>query len=108
MQSGKLLSDSWHSKKVNAKASSDVILDSWASLVNSILTFVKNNNVHAIGIAMPGPFDYEKGICLINGLDKYQDCYGIQVIESLRNRLHLTNRNMPVIINNDAHCFAVG
>ena len=38
-------------------------------------------NVKGIGFAMPGPFDYVKGICYIQGVAKYENLYGINVTE---------------------------
>lgn len=48
----------------------------------------KEENVKGIGMAWPGPFDYEKGISLMDGLGKYQSIYGLNVGESINKRLN--------------------
>ena len=108
MQRKELLAHTYKNVFVNTKALSEDILNTWASFINSILAEISKNDLLAIGISIPGPFDYEKGICLIKGLDKYEGCYGIQMLQSLKNRINLSQKNCPVIFNNDAHCFVSG
>ena len=108
MHRKELLADTYKNVFVNTKASSEDILNTWAALINIILSKINERDLQGISIAVPGPFDYEKGVFLIKGLDKYDGCYGIQVMKSLKNRLHLSNNDIPVIFNNDAHCFATG
>ena len=40
------------------------------------------NEVKAIGIAIPGPFDYVNGICLIKGVAKYENLYGFNIADA--------------------------
>jgi glucokinase len=40
-----------------------------------------------IGISMPGPFDYENGICLIKGQNKYEALYGLYIKGLLADKL---------------------
>lgn len=42
--------------------------------------------VRAVGIAMPGPFDFDRGIFLMSGLDKYEAVYGVCLREALLRR----------------------
>ena len=44
---------------------------------------VPSENVKGIGFAMPGPFDYVKGICYIRGVAKYENLYGINISEAI-------------------------
>ena len=60
-----------------------------------------------IGIGFPGPFDYERGICLLKGLGKYDALYGVDVGAALRRRLGLPD-SYPVRFINDAAAFALG
>ena len=55
---------------------------------------------------MPGPFDYKNGICLMQGVHKYNSLYGLNIKEILKERLHLNDE--PVFFENDAACFALG
>ncbi|MFD1676513.1 ROK family protein [Alicyclobacillus fodiniaquatilis] len=68
-----------------------------------------------IGYAFPGPFDYQRGISLIRGLNKFESLYQVDVRQaiqteisqrdSIRSRLH---SNYPLMFENDARLFALG
>lgn len=71
--------------------------------------------IRGIGLAFPGPFDYELGICRIRGLNKFESLYGVNLKEELMARiaasLDLEGRwsDSPAIaIENDAALFALG
>ena len=59
-----------------------------------------------IGIAMPGPFDYENGICYIKGLDKYESLFNLNVKEMLAQQLNIERSDIYMM--NDASCFLKG
>ncbi len=50
---------------------------------------------------------YENGISLIQGVDKYEAIYGINIGEALRKRLNLTD-TIPIRFRNDAEAALVG
>lgn len=60
-------------------------------------------------LAFPGPFDYEKGICLLQGLDKYDALYGVNLRDELYARLQ-DRLACPGDIRfiNDVAAFALG
>jgi len=61
-----------------------------------------------VGIAMPGPFNYEKGVCEIQGVGgKFSQCFGVHFTEAIRNYSGLKNRASLAFFN-DAHCFSIG
>ena len=66
-------------------------------------------SVGGLRLAFPGPFDYEKGICLLQGLDKYDALYGMdlrrQLFVRLQDRLQ-TPEDIRFI--NDVAAFALG
>ncbi len=108
MQRKELLANTFKNLPINSKASSEDILNAWASVITGILSNTNYPCLQQISIAVPGPFDYEKGICLIKGLDKYDGFYGVQAAPSIINRLGLIQKQLAVTFYNDAHCFAVG
>ena len=55
---------------------------------------------------MPGPFDYEAGICLIRDQNKYPMLYGLNVKEHAGAGLAINADD--IYINNDAACFLQG
>ena len=67
---------------------------------------VGKDEVAGIGFAMPGPFDYAKGIALFERVEKYLNLYNIHVDNEIRSRLSLPPE-MPVRFINDATAFAV-
>jgi glucokinase len=97
--------DSYRRLRVNSKGSADDILNVWSSVINDIFSsygIIEKK----IGVAMPGPFDYDNGISFIKGLDKYDGLYGLNVKELLAKRLHISPAN--ILMMNDAACFLLG
>ncbi|MGP3776890.1 ROK family protein [Streptomyces sp. SDT5-1] len=58
------------------------------------------------GMAVPGPFDHERGVGLFAGVGKFEALYGVDV----RAALHAGTARPPgdVVFLNDAHAFALG
>ena len=57
-----------------------------------------------LAVALPGPFDVETGIAWYRGQGKFDNLYGYNVGESLRDLLDLEQ----ILFMNDAEAFAVG
>jgi len=89
---------------VNSQGSADAILTAWSKAVRDV---ADPQSVNAIGFAMPGPFDYPRGISLIKGLSKYDALYGMDVGAALRERLAL-RPDQPIVFENDANCYVLG
>ena len=66
--------------------------------------------VRGVRLAMPGPFDYENGICLIDGLGKYAALYGTDLRAELGARLRgaLGGAAEDIRFINDVAAFALG
>ena len=90
---------------VDAKGDTGKVIDEWASAIRDCKTFDPTSS-NKIGIAMPGPFDYEKGICLIRGLDKYECLFNQNVKTLLANKLGISDAD--IFMMNDASCFLKG
>ncbi|MEV0112488.1 ROK family protein [Streptomyces sp. NPDC050844] len=58
------------------------------------------------GVAVPGPFDHEKGIARFRGVGKFDDLYGIDVRSVLLDGVW--PRPADVVFLNDAHAFLLG
>jgi glucokinase len=106
LQTNKLLPETCFDAKVDNKGSADEILDSWVVAIRKTMDVVGKDSVTGIGFAIPGPFDYTKGIGLYEGNEKYPDLYGVNVDNEIRSRLRLP-ASMPVRFINDATAFAV-
>ncbi|MEO6818494.1 MAG: ROK family protein [Ginsengibacter sp.] len=90
---------------VNAKGSVDQIINQWGDAIIECKSF-NSESSKEMGIAMPGPFDYEKGISLIKGLDKYEALYKLNVKDLLAAKLGIERKNISM--TNDASCFLKG
>ncbi|MFA5815531.1 MAG: ROK family protein [Bacteroidales bacterium] len=92
---------------VDNTASADKILKVWSEAVGEAILGIAIDELAGIGFAMPGPFDYVKGIALFERVEKYLGLYGVNVSDGIRTRLKLPAR-IPVRYMNDATAFAVG
>jgi glucokinase len=104
MDKGTLVPDSYHREHVDAHGSAEHIISSWAAVIRKSLS--AGVGVSQIGIAMPGPFDYEAGISQITGLHKYEALYGLNVKELLAAELQI--KAADIRMANDARCFLQG
>ena len=91
---------------VDNKAPAEIILKTWADAIKQTMTAVGKENLAGIGFAMPGPFDYLKGIALFEKVEKYLNLYGVHVANEIRKRLDLPDW-LPVRFINDATAFAI-
>jgi len=104
---GKIIRDTVVERPVNNKGTAGEITGSWAAAIAVTLDKAGHRNLKGIGFAMPGPFDYVKGICLIKGVPKYENLYGTDIGKAVSSALSLP-ADMPVRFMNDASSFAVG
>jgi len=108
LDSKNLVEGTFASEVVNNKAEATDILDSWAAAINQSLAHITAKELAGIGFAMPGPFDYEKGIALFTSQnDKFEKLHGINVVDELRKRLKIDSQS-GIRFMNDATAFAVG
>ncbi len=105
---GEVLLETLCKKTVNTQVkNSKIIIDQWVQTIEETLLHLKEKELRGIGVAMPGPFDYENGISLFDGVGKYESLYGINIKEVISNRLNLP-ANFPLVFRNDADCFGLG
>lgn len=91
--------------KVDPAGAADELIGAWSKAMKN--SFEKAGEpVGYIGIAMPGPFDYDQGISQITGLHKFESLYGLNVKELLAMQLGIAPSNIQFI--NDASAFLLG
>jgi len=83
-----IINESLTRVEVNSKGSAESILWSWQNAFDTARGR-SGVQVSGLGMAMPGPFDYENGISYIKGLDKYEALYGMDVKQYFANLLNL-------------------
>ena len=85
------------SKKISSKESKDVILKEVISSIDEIF----NSKVESIGIGVPSMVDISEGIVYeVHNIPSWREVHLKKIIEA--------KFNVPVQINNDVNCFALG
>ena len=85
------------SEKINAKGSAEEVLQELFSATDQLM----NDSVNAIGIGVPGLVDHQKGLVFdVINIPSWKE---VPLQKWIEERYHL-----PVKINNDANCFAIG
>jgi len=93
---------------VNGNVSKEEILMNWTDAIFAAVDSYEMDSLSGIGFAMPGPFDYKKGVAWFDkNVDKFHDLNGVDIKSELLRRLALPN-DFPIRFLNDASSFAVG
>src|ERR1700744_4157887 len=100
-----ILQESYFRAFIDSWGSAEDIIEAWSIVIEKAFNTV-NTAEKKIGIAMPGPFDYEAGISYIRGNKKYDSLYGLNVKQLLAQKLNLPPAN--ILMFNDAECFLKG
>lgn len=105
-ETGELLSSDVHRDHLSTSGSAATIIEQWSKNIRKAVGDRAAKSIKAIGIAMPGPFDYENGISLIKGLHKYENLYNLNVRDLLK--ATLSPLSAEIFFENDAACFGLG
>lgn len=92
------------STPLDSKGSSDHILGTLANIVQSYLS--EYDAVQGVGIGFPSPFDYDNGICLIEGVDKYEAIFNVDIGAAIREQVN--HPDLAIRFRNDAEAALVG
>lgn len=89
-----------------ANEDKNTILKNFIEIIKLHILEGKNlsGNIEGVGIAFPGPFDYENGISLIKGIGKYESLYEV----NLKKELETFFPELEFKFKNDAHLYALG
>ncbi len=101
----KIVKGSMVRERVASMEGADVIIKAWVDALKPLIISSEEEAIH-IGIAMPGPFDYEKGISLMKGTKKYDSLYELNVLEILAEKLGIPESH--ILFRNDAESFLHG
>lgn len=100
-----VVSDSLVRRPVDPHATANEIISAWGDAIRQVAASAEATP-YQVGIAMPGPFDYEKGIARIRGFNKYESLYGHNVKEMLAQYLGIEAAGIQ--LKNDAAAFLQG
>lgn len=85
---------------VRSDCSAEELVDALASAASAV------SRVDGWGVALPGPFDYDRGIALYRGVAKFDALYGVDLRAALARRLRVPGDCIRFL--NDAHAFCLG
>lgn len=105
--SGKIIRETLTERAVNNQAQAGEIIAVWVEALRGAMAKVPPAEIKGIGFAMPGPFDYVKGISYIKGVAKYENLYGFDITEAISKSLNVSE-DFLIRYMNDASAFAVG
>ena len=84
-------------RSVNSGQGASSIIGQWCEVIREAWGAPVNAS-KKIGIAMPGPFDYQNGISFIKGQNKYDLLYGLNIKELLAASLNLKVENILLVL----------
>lgn len=100
-----------------ARESKKEILNHLVLIIKEQLKQVPSHDFKLLGIgfAFPGPFDYANGISYVQGIDKFDDLYGVSLRKQLLKRIQKetsisskVDDEFLIVFDNDANLFALG
>ncbi|MEH6305668.1 ROK family protein [Olivibacter sp. CPCC 100613] len=105
LSSAKVMNEHIVRMRVDSKGTKEEILSTWCKALEEVCDSLSDRPCK-LALAMPGPFDYEKGIAYIKGLDKYENLYATNI----RNEFVIRLAFLPdqVLFRNDAEAFLHG
>jgi len=114
---GEVIESTVETYPAHSDKSKEFILDHFYDLIRKQAAKISDPNqmFAGVGYAYPGPCDYEHGISLMQGQQKFDTLYGVSILDAMRERIdadeELLGRMIPdynIIFDNDARLFAVG
>lgn len=105
ISTGKVNADTYTRSHVDAGGTIAAIIAVWSAVIKPLLTHPLNKS-GKVGIAMPGPFEYEAGIARMKGQGKYDALYGADIRQLLSQALGLAPDD--ILFKNDAVAFIMG
>jgi len=104
---GSILEGTFRKRRIDSQGSSEQILETFIRSLGPHLRNAKEMGlrVGGIGIGIPGPFDYRKGVSLVR--HKFGAIYGLNLKDELIKRLELP-QNLTIRFENDAWTFLRG
>ena len=102
-----LIDLSMHKESFDSNLPVEQVMSIWEKAIRTSIENSKVENVMGLSVCMPGPFDYENGVCWIKDQSKYEHFYGLNVRYLFQGTLNLTS-DFPILFENDAVCFGKG
>lgn len=103
----KVFEESLFKVSFNSNLPTAEVMDFWENAIRTLLEKSEVGKLSGIALAVPGPFDYQDGTCWIKDQDKYENFYGLNIKDLLRERFDF-DLDFPIVFENDAKSFGKG
>ena len=108
---GEILDDKIIINESFSNCDKETVLCNIMNIIKERISSLSNCNFSGVGIAFPGPFDYENGVSYIKCIKKYESIYGVNIKEEIikyakENLKNITN-DFNLKFENDAAMFAL-
>jgi glucokinase len=116
-EEGSVLHNRINTHPSKAQESKEIIIKNIIEIIKMEILKIKDPDlcINGIGLAFPGPFDYEMGVSFITGIGKYENLYGINVkaemLKLINNDVFFNNilsEKFTIRFENDASLYALG
>ena len=107
--SGEFFNNSYKITTLDTSKDKDYIIDKFKHTIKEKIDILSksNSSFDGLTIAICGPFDYEKGISLIQNFNKYDSIYNLNIKKILQQKLDLPY-NLQFVFDPDSWCFGRG
>lgn len=103
----KVIDLSLHKESFDSNLPVESVMSIWEKAIRISIENSKVEKIKGLAICMPGPFDYENGVCWIKDQSKYEHFYSLNVRYLFQGTLDLSS-DFPILFENDAVCFGKG
>jgi len=93
------------SEAIDANETAENLIEAWAGTIEKCAHY-NSMKISSLGIGIPGPFDYDKGISLMTNQQKFESIYQLNVKELLAERLNISPAS--ILMDNNTPCFLQG
>jgi len=102
-----IVKECFHRKMIDSNGSAKIIIKTFVKAIKTAFqkALLSNLKVVGIGVSMPGPFNYEEGISLME--HKFKAIYGVNLRKEFARHLNL-KESFPIKFTMDALAFLVG
>ncbi|REE67664.1 glucokinase [Paenibacillus taihuensis] len=117
MRDGEIIASTVGHYDSRSELETEAVIDHFVDIFVDVLKRgdLSKEPISGFGLAFPGPFDYEHGVCLIQGLGKFESLYGLNIgsllDEAIRSHALLREQLRPefrIVFENDAALFGLG
>ncbi len=105
MCSDKIIDSSYSRIEYSPNDKAETLLSKWALSLNKCYNSISDDKEIHLRIAIPGPFDYIKGVSQLTDVEKFDSLFGVNIDHFLKTQLDFTPCSCHYI--NDAAAFAL-